>query len=97
MKCRESVFFLDYFTTKAGYKFEEKVRDYNNLSRCYRIDSRSHDLMQLTDLLLGVTTYLRNEKQTTSTAKLLLVEKFEYCKRTFSNKKTLLNESVYIE
>lgn len=94
--CSESVFFLDYFTTPAGYKFEEKVRDMNNLARCYRIDSRTHDLMQLTDLLLGVTTYIRNEKHTLSRAKLRLVEKFNYLEKIYNNKKTHPYKSVYL-
>lgn len=96
LNCYESVFFLDYFTTAAHFKFEEKVRNSNNLSRCYRIDSRSHDLMQLTDLLLGITTYIKTGKSTSSKAKLQLIEKFTYCKSNYKNKKTHFNESVYL-
>lgn len=72
-----STLFLDSFTTPAKYKIEEKIRDANNLSRCYRIDSRAHDLMQLCDVLLGVTTYQLEDKQTSSRAKLDLVRSFE--------------------
>jgi hypothetical protein len=95
MLCSGSVFFLDSFTTPAGYKFEEKVRDSNNLSRCYRIDSRAHDLMQLTDLLLGVTTYLKTKKHTSSRAKLELVDKFNFLGKNY-NKKTHPHQSVYM-
>ena len=38
-----SIFFLDTFTTAPGFRFEEVVRDGNNLSRCFRLDSRAHD------------------------------------------------------
>ncbi len=76
LKNTQSVFFLDSFTTPAGFKFEEKVRNVNNLSRCYRIDSRAHDLMQLTDLLLGVTTFLLKGRSEVSRAKKQVVEKF---------------------
>lgn len=95
MLCSQSVFFLDYFTTALGYKFEEKVRNSNNLSRCYRIDSRCHDLMQLTDLLLGITTYIHNKKHTSSKAKLALVHKFQYLQKNH-NKKTPSYKSVYL-
>ncbi|MFA5829622.1 MAG: hypothetical protein WC843_03955 [Candidatus Gracilibacteria bacterium] len=95
LHCSESVFFLDYFSTATGYKFEEKVRDSNNLSRCYRIDSRAHDLMQLTDLLLGITTYIKTGKHTGSRAKLSLVNKFNYFQKSYNNKKTHSLQSVY--
>jgi hypothetical protein len=88
MHCSESVFFLDYFNTPAGYKFEEKVRNNINLSRCYRIDSRAHDLMQLTDLLLGITTYLKLNKHTSSRAKLNLVNKYNHFQKLYNSKKT---------
>ena len=96
MHCSEFVFFLDYFTTATGYKFEEKVRDAKNLSRCYRIDSRAHDLMQLTDLLLGVTTYIQTKKHTLSKAKLSLVNKFIHFQKSYNSKRSHQNESFYV-
>ncbi len=96
LHCSESVFFLDYFTTATGYKFEEKVRNSNNLSRCYRIDSRAHDLMQLTDLLLGVTTYIQTKKHTLSKAKLSLVNKFTHFQKSYNSKKPHQYESFYL-
>lgn len=94
--CSQSVFFLDSFTTPAGYKFEEKVRNINNLSRCYQIDSRSHDLMQLTDILLGITTYGKNQKKTSSKAKLKLVNKFTYLEKVYAKKALAKYKSLYL-
>ncbi len=96
MLCSQSVFFLDYFSTASGYKFEEKVRDENNLSRCYRIDSRAHDMMQLADLLLGITTYIETKKHTGSKAKLNFLYKFSNLQKSYNKKKTHLLKSVYI-
>lgn len=96
MRLSESVFFLDYFTTASGYKFEEKVRNSNNLSRCYRIDSRSHDLMQLADLLLGITTYKLVKKKTTSKAKQKVLYNFDSQRKVKENEKTHPYECVYI-
>lgn len=66
MENSNSVFFLDTFTTAYGIRFEESVRETNNLARCFRIDSRAHDLMQLTDLLLGVTVFEKLGKKQTA-------------------------------
>lgn len=86
LKNTKSVFFLDSFTTPAGYKFEEKVRKANNLLRCYRIDSRAHDIMQLTDLLLGVTTFLKKGLSQTSYAKEQVVQRFSNLKKGYDKK-----------
>lgn len=72
-----SVFFLDAFTSAPGFRFEEKVRDSNNLARCFRLDSRAHDIMQLTDLLLGITVFKKFKKKTVSKAKLRVIRKFD--------------------
>lgn len=96
MNRSESVFFLDYFSTSSGYKFEEKVRNTNNLSRCYRIDSKAHDLMQLTDLLLGITTFLHEGKHTSAKAKLSLVQRFNGLKNSLETKKTHPYKCVYV-
>ena len=90
-----STLFLDSFTTPAKYKIEEKIRDSNNLSRCYRIDSRAHDLMQLCDVLLGATTYQFENKKTNSRAKLDLIESFEKY-RKYKKKHPYNYQSVYI-
>lgn len=88
-----SVFFMDTFTTAKGFRFEEKVRDANNLSRCYRIDSRSHDLRQLTDLLLGITVFRQLKKKTRSKAKLRVLKKFDVLYR----KKTLGKSVCFVD
>ncbi len=90
-----SILFLDSFTTPPKYKIEEKIRDANNLSRCYRIDSRAHDLMQLCDALLGITTYLLEKKRTSSRAKLDLVSSYKRCQK-FKKKHSYKYESIYI-
>ncbi|MBU1044622.1 MAG: hypothetical protein KJ915_09545 [Candidatus Omnitrophica bacterium] len=72
-----SVFFLDTFTTTSGYRFEEKVRNACNLARCFRIDSRAHDIMQLTDLLLGITVFKHTNKETTNKSKLRALSMFD--------------------
>lgn len=89
-----SVFFLDTFTTSSGYRFEEKVRNENNLSRCFRIDSRAHDLMQLTDILLGITVFQITNKKTKSEAKLRLVKAFDKELQSLQKSK-LHHKSVY--
>lgn len=75
----ESVLFSDSFTTLSAYNFEEKVVTQNGLSRCYRIDSRAHDLIQLTDLLLGLIVSSRNKNNSliTNKSKLRVIEEFE--------------------
>lgn len=72
-----STFFLDTFTSAPGFRFEEVVRDSHNLSRCFRIDSRAHDIMQLTDLLLGITVFKKLKKETKSRAKLTVLNEFD--------------------
>lgn len=80
-----SMLFVDSFTTPRGYRFEEKVRDENNLDRCFRIDSRAHDLMQLTDLLLGLSVYTNQQKKTSSKAKLRVLDSFtNFSKHSFN-------------
>lgn len=91
----QSALFLDSFTTPPGYKIEESIRNANNLSRCYRIDSRAHDLMQLCDTLLGVTTYIHEKKETSSRAKLNVVSAFKRYRETFNKKHSFSYESVY--
>lgn len=91
----QSVLFLDSFNTSIGYKLEEKLRHENNLSRCYRIDSRAHDLIQLTDILLGVTTYIKEKKDTKSKAKLRVVDSFNKYKQ-FNKKHSNNYESIYM-
>lgn len=86
-KHTQSVFFLDSFNTPAGYKFEEDIRKRNNLSRCYRLDSRAHDLIQLTDILLGITVYEAEKKHTSSRAKLDLFRRFSELRTRYSQKK----------
>lgn len=91
-----SVFFLDTFTTTSGYRFEEKVRNACNLARCFRIDSRAHDIMQLTDLLLGITVFTHEEKETTSKSKLRVLKAFDYEQKKISrNKKAPSYEPIY--
>jgi hypothetical protein len=55
LKNTQSVFFLDSFNTPAGVKFENEITSRNNLARCYRLDSKAHDLIQMADLLLALT------------------------------------------
>jgi len=86
-KHTQSVFFLDSFNTPAGYKFEEDIRRRNNLSRCYRLDSRAHDLVQLTDVLLGITVYELEKKHTSSRPKLDLLNRYRDLKTRYSQKK----------
>ncbi|MDP2691090.1 MAG: DUF3800 domain-containing protein [bacterium] len=83
----QSVFFLDSFNTPAGYKFEEDIRKRNNLSRCYRLDSRVHDLIQLADLLLGLTVYELEKKHLKSRPKLDLVKRFRELRTKYAQKK----------
>ncbi|MFC1811046.1 DUF3800 domain-containing protein [Patescibacteria group bacterium] len=91
----QSILFTDSFNTPAGYKFEEIVRNTNNLSRCYRVDSRAHDLIQLADLLLGVTTYINTKKRTKSKAKLNLVKAYKGFIKTTKTKHSGSYQSVY--
>ncbi|MCK9186779.1 hypothetical protein M0P48_05100 [Candidatus Gracilibacteria bacterium] len=84
-----SVFFLDTFTTTSGYRFEEKVRNSCNLSRCFRIDSRAHDLIQLADILLGITVFKKDKKETSSGAKLRILRVFELEDTKKNNKATI--------
>jgi len=88
-----SVFFLDTFTTASGYRFEEKVRDSCNLARCFRIDSRAHDIMQLADVLLGITVFKKEKKTTTNKSKLRVLEAFD--KQSRKKKKAPMFEPVY--
>lgn len=91
-----SVFFLDTFTTASGYRFEEKVRDSCNLARCFRIDSRAHDIMQLTDLLLGITVFKNEKKVTMNESKLRVLKAFDEQKeRIYKKKKAPLLEPIY--
>jgi len=82
-----SVFFLDTFTTTSGYRFEEKVRNSCNLARCFRIDSRSHDIMQLADLLLGITVFKKEGKTTLNKSKLRVLNFFEEQQNKIRQKK----------
>lgn len=86
LKLSNSVLFVDSFTTPGGHKFEQKVFRSQNLARCYRIDSRAHDLMQLTDLLLGLTVFEQDKKTTKSKAKLNLVKTFKRFKKSYTQK-----------
>lgn len=93
-----SIAFLDNFTTSKEDKFELDVIEKTKLSRCYRIDSRSHDLIQLSDILLWITTYKYAWKETTNKSKLRVLDSFEYFEENFikwENKKHSI-ESVYI-
>lgn len=93
----QSIFFLDAFNTPAGFKFEKEIVQRNNLSRCYRLDSRAHDLLQMTDLLLGATVYELEKKDTTSKPKLNLIKKFSSYKKYYSSKRKEHNWSpIYI-
>jgi len=92
----KSVLFLDSFTTPQQLKLEEKIRQQNNISRCYRIDSRAHDLIQLTDILLGITVARQEKKKISSNeAKLHAYKKFEYCEKNFLPKYRRKHESTY--
>lgn len=82
----ESILFMDSHNTPAGYKLEENIRNTNNLSRCYRIDSRASDLIQLADLLLGITVSLGEKKHTNNKGKLLVVHTFKHLKETYKQK-----------
>lgn len=84
MQHSKTIFFLDSFTIRPGYNLEEIIQTTNNLSRCYKIDSRANDLMQITDLLLGITTFILENKQTFSSAKIKLVNKFRDLKKAQS-------------
>lgn len=77
LQTSSSIFFLDTFSTPPGYKFEETVVESNGLSRCFRLDSRANDLLQLTDLLLGITVSKMSQKSTTNKAKQNLLAGFE--------------------
>ena len=77
LKNTQSVFFLDSFNTPAGLRFEKDIMTCNNLSRCYRIDSRAHDLIQLADLLLGLTVFELEKKHTSNKPKLNLFWQFK--------------------
>ncbi|MCF7846291.1 MAG: hypothetical protein K9L85_03555 [Candidatus Peribacteraceae bacterium] len=91
-----SVFFLDTFTTTSGYRFEEKVRNACNLARCFRIDSRAHDIMQLADILLGITVFNSKGKKTNNKSKLRVLESFEKQKNKIHQRKTTSScEAVY--
>lgn len=83
----QSVFFLDSFNTPGGYTFEQDIRRRNNLSRCYRLDSRVHDLIQLADILLGVTVYEIEKKHTSNKPKLNLVRHFKKQREYFLSKR----------
>jgi hypothetical protein len=72
----KSVFFLDSFNTPAGIKFEKEITTRNNLGRCYRLDSKAHDLIQMTDLLLALTVVDLQKKTIQSKAKLSLYKEF---------------------
>lgn len=87
LKNTGSIFFLDSFNTPARYRFEQDIMIRNNLSRCYRLDSRAHDLLQLTDLLLGVTVFEIKKKHTSNKAKLRLFRKFKSDKEYFCAKR----------
>lgn len=96
LKNSNSIFFLDTFTTASGYRFEEKVRNCCNLARCFRIDSRAHDIMQLTDLLLGITVFNNEKKETSNKSKLRVLNGFNYEKGKISKKKKAPSyESIY--
>ena len=97
LKNTQSVFFLDSFNTPAGYKFEQEIMVRNNLSRCYRLDSRVHDLIQLTDLLLGVTVFELKNKQTSSKPKLNLIRGFKSDREYYlAKKKDQAWDPIYI-
>lgn len=95
LKNSDSVFFLDTFTTTSGYRFEEKVRDSCNLARCYRIDSRAHDIMQLTDVLLGITVFRNKGKETTNKSKLRVLKAFDDQQKILYKKKAPSYEPIY--
>ena len=90
-----SIFFLDTFTTTSGYRFEEKVRNACNLSRCFRIDSRAHDLIQLTDLLLGITVFKRDGKETSNKSKMRVLNVFDWLEKVSKNKKPIYCSPIY--
>ncbi|MDP2643138.1 MAG: hypothetical protein Q8P62_04830 [Candidatus Peregrinibacteria bacterium] len=90
-----SVFFLDTFTTTSGYRFEEKVRNSCNVSRCFRIDSRAHDLIQLTDLLLGITVSKREGKETSNKSKIRVLNIFDWLEKRSKNKKPFYSPPIY--
>lgn len=97
MQNSNSVLFLDSFNTAAGQKIEHKIRTANNLSRCYRIDSRSHDLIQLCDLLLGVTTHQLMNKTTESKSKLRVLDSFDHFSKKYTKKHPGKYQSVYLK
>lgn len=97
MQNSNSVLFLDSFNTSAGLKIEHKIRSTNNLSRCYRIDSRSHDLIQLCDLLLGISTHQLMDKTTENKSKLRVLESFDYLSKKYTKKHPGTYQSIYVE
>ena len=58
LQTSESILFMDTFPTPVGFKLEKKIMGLTNLSRCYRVDSKVHDLMQLTDIIGIYTIYV---------------------------------------
>lgn len=87
LKNSQSIFFLDSFNTPAGFKFEKEIMRRNNLSRCYRLDSRVHDLLQLSDLLLGLTVFDLKHKKTAAKPKLSLYREFKRSTEFYAGKR----------
>lgn len=89
-------FIHDDLRKKYADEKEFKSDMSNNLSRCYRIDSRSHDLIQLCDLLLGVTTNQLIKKTTQSNAKLRVLDTLVRCSKQYTKKHSGTYQSIYL-
>ena len=68
--------FIDWHSTPVGYNFERKLEDTFDCGCVMRLDSRSNDLLQLTDLMLNLAVYSNDTTNITSAKKLDLIKHF---------------------
>ena len=57
------VMFLDFHSSHATMKIQNRVREVGRISRCYHLDGLKNDCLQCCDLLIGATARLRDEPQ----------------------------------
>lgn len=68
--------FIDWHSTPVGYDFERKLEDEFRCGCVMRLDSKSNDLLQLTDLMLNLSIYSKDSSQISSKRKLALLKHF---------------------
>jgi hypothetical protein len=73
--------FIDWHSTPVGYNFERRLEDRFNCGCVMRLDSKSNDLLQLTDLMLNLEVYSHDTSNISSQRKLALIKHFEEAKK----------------